>query len=229
MGGAMLDGWLAAGLDPLGTTIVEAQPSDAVRRLCAERGLTLNPAAVAPAAVLVLAIKPQGFSDAAPDLDRMIGPETVLLSILAGKTLADIADTPALPPRRRARDAQPARQHRPRRHGRRGQCGGDSGPARGGRCAAPRQRPRRVGRYGSRDRRGDGPLGIGAGLRLPAGRGDGGGRDRGGPRSGDRPAPGPRDGVGCRRPPRGERPARPQSFAATSPRPAARRRRPSTC
>ena len=90
MGGAMLEGWLAAGLDPKRTTIVEADPSDALRALCAARGLALNPATVAPAAVLVLAIKPQGFADAAPGLDRMIGPGTVVLSILAGKTVADI-------------------------------------------------------------------------------------------------------------------------------------------
>lgn len=90
MGAAMLDGWLAAGLDPLKTAIVEPRPSDAVRDLCAARGLALNPPAPEPAAVLVLAIKPQGFADAAPDLDRMIGPDTVVLSILAGKTLADL-------------------------------------------------------------------------------------------------------------------------------------------
>lgn len=91
MGAAMLEGWLAAGLDPLRTTIVEPYPSEALRALCAARGLALNPASVVPASVLVVAIKPQGFADAAPDLDRMIGPETVVLSILAGKTVADIA------------------------------------------------------------------------------------------------------------------------------------------
>ena len=91
MGGAMLEGWLAAGLDPHSTTIVEAHPSDALRALCRARGLALNPPAVAPAAILVVAIKPQGFTDAAPDLDRMVGPDTVVLSILAGKTVADIA------------------------------------------------------------------------------------------------------------------------------------------
>lgn len=90
MGAAMLEGWLAAGLDRQRTTIVEKQPSDAVRALCAARGLALNPAAPAASAVLVVAIKPQGFAEAAPDLDRMIGPDTLVLSILAGKTIADI-------------------------------------------------------------------------------------------------------------------------------------------
>lgn len=90
MGAAMLDGWLAAGLDPRRTTIVEPQPSDAVRGLCAARGIALNPADTAAAAVLVVAIKPQGFADVAPALDRMIGPDTLVLSILAGKTVADL-------------------------------------------------------------------------------------------------------------------------------------------
>ncbi|TXM70473.1 pyrroline-5-carboxylate reductase [Methylobacterium sp. WL12] len=91
MGGAMLESWLAAGLDPHHTTVVEAHPTEALRVLCTARGLALNPATVAPAAILVVAIKPQGFPDAAPDLDRMVGPDTVVLSILAGKTVADLA------------------------------------------------------------------------------------------------------------------------------------------
>ena len=91
MGGAMLEGWLAAGLDPHRTTIVDAHPTEALGSLCMARGLGLNPATVAPAAILVVAIKPQGFAEAAPDLDRMVGPDTVVLSILAGKTVADLA------------------------------------------------------------------------------------------------------------------------------------------
>ena len=91
MGGAMLEGWLAAGLDPRRTTVVEAHPTEALRALCTARGLSLNPAIVAPAAILVVAIKPQGFTDAAPDLDQMVGTDTVVLSILAGKTVAYLA------------------------------------------------------------------------------------------------------------------------------------------
>ncbi|WP_375456014.1 pyrroline-5-carboxylate reductase [uncultured Methylobacterium sp.] len=90
MGAAMLNGWLAAGLDPRRATIVEPQPSEAVRGLCAARGIALNPAEAAAAAVLVVAIKPQGFAEAARALDRMIGSDTVVLSILAGKTVADL-------------------------------------------------------------------------------------------------------------------------------------------
>ena len=90
MGRAMLTGWLAAGLDPLATTIVDPVPSREIADLCAGRGLRLNPSEAEPGAVLVLAIKPQGLDSAAPALDRLVGRETLVLSILAGKTIADL-------------------------------------------------------------------------------------------------------------------------------------------
>lgn len=90
MGGAMLAGWLAAGLDPRRTTLIDPVPSRAIVDLCAERGLALNPANPEPGAVLVLGIKPQGLDAAAPGLDRLIGRDTLVVSILAGKTVANL-------------------------------------------------------------------------------------------------------------------------------------------
>ncbi|MCJ2127085.1 pyrroline-5-carboxylate reductase [Methylobacterium sp. J-077] len=90
MGGAMLAGWLEAGLDPQSTTIIDPVPARAIVDLCAQRGIRLNPTNPEPAAVLVLAIKPQGLEAAAPGLDRLLGPDTLLVSILAGKTVADL-------------------------------------------------------------------------------------------------------------------------------------------
>lgn len=90
MGGAMLMGWLDAGLDPLATTIVDPVPCREIADLCAARGLRLNPSVPEPAAALVLAIKPQGLEAAAPALDQLIGRDTLLVSILAGKTMADL-------------------------------------------------------------------------------------------------------------------------------------------
>ncbi|MGU3536288.1 pyrroline-5-carboxylate reductase [Methylobacterium sp. A54F] len=90
MGGAMLEGWLAGGLDPAHTVVVEPNPSDDLARLCAERRLALNPAAPEPPEAVVLAIKPQGLEAAAGGIDRLIGPGTLLVSILAGKTVADL-------------------------------------------------------------------------------------------------------------------------------------------
>lgn len=90
MGGAMLAGWLERGLDPASTTVVDPAPSPAVADLCARRGVRLNPDGAAPPEVLVLAIKPQGLAEAAAGLDPLIGPETLLVSVLAGKTVADL-------------------------------------------------------------------------------------------------------------------------------------------
>lgn len=93
MGGAMLDGWLKIGLPPARITVIDPHPSPAMQAL-ADKGLTLNPAleGLAPQAVLVLAVKPQMLDEAAPQLDRLIGADSVVLSILAGKTITDIRE-----------------------------------------------------------------------------------------------------------------------------------------
>lgn len=90
MGAALLRGWLAGGLDPAAVTIVDPQPSPEIAALCAERALRLNPPDAAPAGALVLGIKPQVLDEAAPGLGAWIGPGTLVVSILAGKTIADL-------------------------------------------------------------------------------------------------------------------------------------------
>ena len=90
MGGAMLEGWLAVGVPPSGIAVIEPRPSDEMARLCADRGLALNPPHPQPSEVLVLAIKPQMLDEAAGSIDRCLGPHTLVISILAGKTIADV-------------------------------------------------------------------------------------------------------------------------------------------
>lgn len=92
MGGAMLEGWLAVGLDPAAVTVVEPKPSPEMERLCLQRGIRVAqaPEGVAAPDVLVLAIKPQMLDDAGADVNRAVGPHTLLVSILAGKTVADL-------------------------------------------------------------------------------------------------------------------------------------------
>lgn len=90
MGGAMLASWLERGLDPGATTIIDPMPSGEIAALCAARGLHLNPARSNPPSVVVLAIKPQGLDAAAAGLGPLIGSDTLLVSILAGKTIADL-------------------------------------------------------------------------------------------------------------------------------------------
>jgi pyrroline-5-carboxylate reductase len=87
MGGAMLDGWLARGLNPKKLVVIEPQPAKAVKAL-ARRGLKLNPKGkAAEAATIVIAVKPQTAPEAMPPLRQHVGKATLVLSIMAGRTL----------------------------------------------------------------------------------------------------------------------------------------------
>jgi pyrroline-5-carboxylate reductase len=91
MGGAMAQGWLAAGLPPSSLTILEPDPSPEIAALAASRELALNPrGSVSPPDMLVLAIKPQSLDKAAPQIAPLAAERTLVLSILAGKTVADL-------------------------------------------------------------------------------------------------------------------------------------------
>jgi pyrroline-5-carboxylate reductase len=89
MGGALLTGWLARGLNPKRVAVIEPHPSDDIRAVAAT-GVRLNPAAKDAGAVaaLVLAVKPQTFGNAGPALRPLIGPSTLVVSIMAGTTIA---------------------------------------------------------------------------------------------------------------------------------------------
>lgn len=91
MGGAMLEGWLAQGLPPHSLTVIDPMPSDGLKALAAQHGFALNPAAPkGPFAVIVLAIKPQMLEAAAPKLQGLYDSKTLLISVLAGKTISDL-------------------------------------------------------------------------------------------------------------------------------------------
>jgi pyrroline-5-carboxylate reductase len=91
MGGAMLEGWLDRGIDPAGVTVLDPFAGEELKALAARRGLSLNPLKPAPEPeALVLATKPQMLDEAAPAVDDLIGRRTVVVSILAGKTIADL-------------------------------------------------------------------------------------------------------------------------------------------
>jgi pyrroline-5-carboxylate reductase len=91
MGGAMLSGWLAQGLDANHVVVIEPYPSDDIQALAA-RGVRLNPASgdIGSVAALVIAVKPQMFREAGPALKPFIAPDTLVVSIMAGITIAAI-------------------------------------------------------------------------------------------------------------------------------------------
>ena len=87
MGTAMLDGWLARGLNPKKIIVIEPQPVKAVKAL-ARRGVKLNPKdKVGVASAIVIAVKPQNAPEAVPPLARYVGKTTLVLSIMAGRTI----------------------------------------------------------------------------------------------------------------------------------------------
>ena len=92
MGAAMLEGWLAVGMNTAAATILDPQPSADVEALCGKREIPLNPPLrdLVPPKVVVLAIKPQMLEAAAAVINRLVKTDTLVVSILAGKTLADL-------------------------------------------------------------------------------------------------------------------------------------------
>jgi pyrroline-5-carboxylate reductase len=86
MGGAMLTGWLAGGLEAKQVVVIEPMPSAEISALTA-RGIRLNPKYISTVETLVIAVKPQGFRDAGEQLKSLVDPTTLVVSIMAGTTI----------------------------------------------------------------------------------------------------------------------------------------------
>src|SRR5262249_45996573 len=91
MGGALLEGWLARGLDPADIAVLDPSPPDAVAKLLAARKIVRgpDPKTFSPDAVL-FALKPQMAAAAAALLAPFVKPNTVVISIMAGRTIASL-------------------------------------------------------------------------------------------------------------------------------------------
>ncbi len=91
MGGAMLAGWLEGGLDPALVVVQDPAPPPEIADLLAKYDIAAR-AEVAdldrPPSVLIAAVKPQVMDKVFPPVARLAGPETLVLSIAAGKTIA---------------------------------------------------------------------------------------------------------------------------------------------
>ena len=89
MGGAMLTGWLAGGLDPKRVVVLEPQPAPEIAALAAT-GIRLNPSAQETGEVdtLVVAVKPQSFREAGATFKPFAGASTLVVSIMAGQPIA---------------------------------------------------------------------------------------------------------------------------------------------
>jgi pyrroline-5-carboxylate reductase len=93
MGGAMLSGWLAQGLDPNRAVVIEPHPSEDIRAHLA-KGARLNPSPqdTGTVAAFVVALKPQAFRDAGPALKPYVDAATLVVSIMAGTTMVSLSE-----------------------------------------------------------------------------------------------------------------------------------------
>src|SRR5262249_37746025 len=176
MGGAMLTGWLAGGLDARRVVVVEPTPSDEIKALAA-KGVQLNPKQPAAAETVVVAVKPQTFREAGPMLKPFVGASTLVVSILPGANILALAEGSGGVVggargcrRRRGGAGADARAARGGRGNHRGGARQEGQPraARHRRRAAARHRLGGVGRGREADGCGDRRVRLRPGLRLPA-------------------------------------------------------------
>jgi pyrroline-5-carboxylate reductase len=87
MGGALLHGWMTLGYPPGHIVVLDPDPSQEARIL-GPLGVRINPPTgeIGDVAFLVLAVKPQVAADIVPGLKTFVGPHTVAVSVMAGKT-----------------------------------------------------------------------------------------------------------------------------------------------
>ena len=91
MGGALLEGLIAEGLDPRRVRVQDPAPLAEIVALLAKHGLSAEPRVenqTGPPGVIIAAVKPQVMEQVFPPLGKLAGPETVVLSIAAGKTIS---------------------------------------------------------------------------------------------------------------------------------------------
>jgi pyrroline-5-carboxylate reductase len=86
MGGAILAGWLAGGLDPGRVTVVDPVARDLPPGVAQFRELQPGKSFD----IVLLGVKPQNLDEVSPALEPALGPETIVLSLLAGVELATL-------------------------------------------------------------------------------------------------------------------------------------------
>ncbi len=88
MAGAMLSRWLATGMDPDRATVIDPGNPSVGRGVRVLAALPEEP----PPAMLLLGVKPQMLADVVPAVAGAIGPNTIVLSILAGTRHASLME-----------------------------------------------------------------------------------------------------------------------------------------
>ncbi len=90
MGGALLEGLIANGLDPRRVLVQDPAPPPEIAALLARHGRAAAPrieSVSAPPGVILAAVKPQVMDAVFPPVAQLAGPRTLTVSIAAGRTL----------------------------------------------------------------------------------------------------------------------------------------------
>lgn len=85
MGSALARGWIQSGAE-LDMSIVAPRPSDEVSQWADNGKAALNPSPE-PVDFLIIAVKPQVFHDVLATIRPWVGPQTLVVSVMAGITL----------------------------------------------------------------------------------------------------------------------------------------------
>lgn len=88
MGGALLEGWLKAGLPASQVAVRDPGPPPEILALLSANKIPLNQNPPGEVAALILAVKPQVAPDVLPALSRFAGADTAVISIMAGRTIS---------------------------------------------------------------------------------------------------------------------------------------------
>ena len=86
MASAMLDGWLASGLEPGRFTVYNPRPKPVTEGVSFTTALPHG-----PFDAVVLGVKPQKLVEVASEVEPLAGPDTVLISMLAAVDLGSLA------------------------------------------------------------------------------------------------------------------------------------------
>jgi pyrroline-5-carboxylate reductase len=91
MGGALLEGLVARGFPVHQIVVQDPSPSDEIAEFLQRSGIRCEPVVTAldnQPSVILAAVKPQVMDEVFAPLAKLAGPQTIILSIAAGKTIA---------------------------------------------------------------------------------------------------------------------------------------------
>ena len=90
MGGALLRGWVADGMAADNISILDPAPSLAMSEFLKNNDIAhhVDSSTVTQPDVLLVAVKPQMLDTVLPTLKSLVGPHTVVVSVIAGKTVS---------------------------------------------------------------------------------------------------------------------------------------------